>query len=41
MLFHILHQVPDAFAGMIAGTLVVDVPKRSLNRIGQRTVGGT
>src|SRR5215831_7633375 len=40
MLVHILRQVPYTFAGMIAGTLVMDITKRPLNRIGPGTVGG-
>ena len=39
MLVHILHQVPDAFAGMIPGTLVMDITKGSLNGIRPGTVG--
>ena len=34
MLFHVVDQVPDAFAGVVAGTFVVDIPKGALNRIG-------
>ena len=30
VLFHILHRVPDAVAGMIAGALIVDVAKGPL-----------
>ena len=40
MLFYIPDEVPEAFAGVIAGTLVMDVAKRPLNRIGPGTGGG-
>ena len=40
MLFHILHQLPDPFAGVIACTFIMDIAKGALNRIGARAVGG-
>jgi len=39
MLLHVLHQVPHAFAGMVASTLVMNIPKGPLNQIRSRTVG--
>ena len=38
MLLYILHQMPDAFAGMVPGTFIMDVAKGPLNRIRTRTV---
>ena len=33
MLFHVFDQVPHAFAGVVAGTVIMDIPKGSLNGI--------
>ena len=39
VLFDIFDQVPDAFAGVVARTVIVDIPKGPFNRIGSGTVG--
>src|SRR5262245_57453423 len=39
VLFHILDEVPHPFTGVVACTVVVDIAKRPLNRIGIRAVG--
>ena len=40
MLFHVVDQMPDPLAGMVAGALVMDIAEGPFNRIRLRTVGG-
>ena len=40
MALDILDQMPYPFAGVVAGTVVMDIAKGSLDRVGARTVGG-
>ena len=39
MLLHLLHQLPELFASMVAGTFVVHIAKGPFNRIGPGTGG--
>jgi hypothetical protein len=39
VLLDVLHQKPQAFAGMVASAHLVDIAKGALNRIGTGTVG--
>jgi len=39
MLFHILHQGPDAFTSVVTGTRVMDIAKRQFNWICAGAVG--
>ena len=39
MALHILNQLPDLFASVVTGTLIMDIAKSALNWIGAWTIG--